>query len=415
MPFSAQTGDEIKSIVENAVATDSNPVPGATVVVVDRTGAEQFAYSAGKRGISSGEPMTLDNVFWVASCTKMIVGVACMQLVERGLLKLDDSQQLEKLCPELADIKVLGAEGKLVDKVRGITLRMLLTHTAGFGYTLFNTRLRDWSLPAGVDEFSGSIRDMVQPLLFQPGEGWEYGVNLDWAGIALERVTNTSLNDYIQTNICQPLGLQNVNMFPTPSMKAQLAYMHHRRPDGEIVARDHLLHRPLIVQSEEEIRQCFNSGGAGIFAKPQEYGRILSVFLNDGTCPITKAQILKKETVDEMFTNQISKFPNFSRQGLRDAKPELTNNLPELYTIPGNPPQGWGLTFMITGGTTGRSDGTAWWAGLPNLFWWCDRENGVAGIVCSQILPFGDPAVFGLWSEVEAAVYRGLGISDKIA
>ncbi|WDK22748.1 beta-lactamase [Colletotrichum graminicola] len=204
-------------------------------------------------------------------------------------------------------------------------------------------------------------------------------------------------------------------MFPTPSMKAQLAYMHHRRPDGEIVARDHLLHRPLIVQSEEEIRQCFNSGGAGIFAKPQEYGRILSVFLNDGTCPITKAQILKKETVDEMFTNQISKFPNFSRQGLRDAKPELTNNLPELYTIPGNPPQGWGLTFMITGGTTGRSDGTAWWAGLPNLFWWCDRENGVAGIVCSQILPFGDPAVFGLWSEVEAAVYRGLGISDKIA
>ncbi|KAK2010047.1 beta-lactamase [Colletotrichum eremochloae] len=413
MQFSTQTIDELKAIVENAVATGSKGVPATTVVVVDHTGAEQFAYSAGKRGISSKEAMTLDNVFWIASCTKMIVGIACMQLVEKGLLKLDDSHQLEKLCPELADIKVLDAEGKLVDKVRGITLRMLLTHTAGFGYTFFNTRLRDWSLPAGVDEFSGSIRDMVQPLLFQPGEGWQYGIGIDWAGIALERVTNTSLNEYIQTNICQPLGLQNVNMFPTPQMKAQLAYMHQKRPDGKVVTRDHILHRPLIVQSEEEIRGCFNSGGAGMFAKPQEYTRILSVLLNDGTCPITKAQILKKETVDEMFTNQISKFPNFATQGLQDAKPELSNYLPGLYPVPENIPQGWGLTFMITGGTTGRSDGTACWAGLPNLYWWCDRENGVAGMVCTQILPFGDLSVLGLWAEVETAVYRGLGISNK--
>ncbi|GKT93970.1 beta-lactamase family protein [Colletotrichum tofieldiae] len=238
-------------------------------------------------------------------------------------------------------------------------------------------------------------------------------IGIDWAGIALERATNTSLNDYIQANICQPMGLQKVNMIPTPSMKAQLAYMHYKRPDGEIVARDHLLHRPLIVQSEAEIRGCFNSGGAGIFAKPQEYSRILAVFLNDGTCPITKSQILRKETVDEMFTNQIPDFPDFSRQGVQDAKPELANRIPELYPVPGNPPQGWGLTFMITGGTTGRSDGTAWWAGLPNLFWWCDRENGVAGIVCSQILPFGNPAVLGLWSEVETAVYKGLGIPSK--
>ncbi|KAK1965647.1 hypothetical protein LY78DRAFT_693297 [Colletotrichum sublineola] len=341
MQFSTQTIDELKAIVENAVATGSKGVPATTVVVVDRTGAEQFAYSAGKKGISSKEAMTLDNVFWIASCTKMIVGIACMQLVEKGLLKLDDSHQLEKLCPELADIKVLDAEGKLVDKVRGITLRMLLTHTAGFGYTFFNTRLRDWSLPAGVDEFSGSIRDMVQPLLFQPGEGWEYGIGIDWAGIALERVTNTSLNEYIQTNICQPLGLQNVNMFPTPQMKAQLAYMHQKRPDGKVVTRDHILHRPLIVQSEEEIRGCFNSGGAGMFAKPQEYTRILSVLLNDGTCPITKAQILKKETVDEMFTNQISKFPNFATQGLQDAKPDLSNYLPGLYPVPENIPQDW--------------------------------------------------------------------------
>ncbi|KAJ0165676.1 Acyltransferase LovD [Colletotrichum tanaceti] len=414
MPLSSQAVDEIRAMVENAVTSDPRKIPGTTVVVVDRTGAEQFAHSAGQKGLSSDEPMTLENVYWMASCTKMVVGIACMQLVEKGALVLDDSAHLEKLCPELANVKVLDAQGKLVDKERGITLRMLLTHTAGFGYTFFNERLREWSLPAGIDEFSGSIRDiMMQPLLFQPGEGWEYGIGIDWAGIALERVTNTGLNEYIQANICLPLGLRNVNMIPTPWMKAQLAYMHHRRPDGKLVTRDHLLHRPLMVQSEEEVRGCFNSGGAGLFAKPQEYCRILAVFLNDGTCPVTKAQLLKRETVDEMFSNQIPRLPDFARRGVRDAKPELATAMPELYPVPGDTPQGWGLTFMITGGTTGRSDGTAWWAGLPNLFWWCDRENGVAGVVCSQILPFGDPAVLGLWSRVETAVYEGLGISSK--
>ncbi|OLN97850.1 Acyltransferase LovD 3 [Colletotrichum chlorophyti] len=412
MPLSPQAANEIRLIVENAVSQGPHSLPGTTVVVIDRNGEEQFAHAAGKRGTCSDEPMTLDSIYWIASCTKMVVGIACMQLVEKGLLYLDNAEHLEQLCPELADIKVLTSDGKLEDKKRGITLRMLLNHSSGLGYTFFSSRLRDWSLPVGVDEFSGSFRDMVQPLLFQPGEGWEYGIGIDWAGIALERVTKMSLNDYIQTNICQPLGLQNVTMFPTPTMKAQLAYMHHKRPDGHIVPREHPLHRPLIAQSDDDIRGCFNSGGAGIFAKPQEYTRILAVFLNDGTCPITKSQILKKETVDEMFTNQIPHLPNFSKKGVEAAKPDLTNELSELYPVPDDRPQGWGLTFMITGGTTGRSDSTAWWAGLPNLFWWCDRENGVAGIICSQILPFGDPAVLGLWSEVETAVYRGLGVSS---
>ncbi|CAI0642421.1 unnamed protein product [Colletotrichum noveboracense] len=409
MSLSAQTVNELKSLVDNATS-NSHSIPGTTVVVVDRSGAEQFAHSSGKRGISSSEEMSLENVFWIASCTKMVTGIACMQLVEKGVLKLDDSGHLEKLCPELAEIKVLNSEGKLEEKKRGITLRMLLTHTAGFGYTFFDPRLRDFSYPAGIDEFSGSIRDMMQPLVFQPSENWEYGIGIDWAGIALERATNMSLNDYIQKNVCQSLGLKNVNMIPTPSMKAQLAYMHYKNPEGKITVRDHPLHRSLIAQSPEEIANTFNSGGAGLFAKPSEYARILTVFLNDGTCPVTKAQILKKETVDEMFKNQIPEFPNFGRAGIPPAKPELTNPIPEIYPVPGNPPQGWGLTFMIAGGPTGRSDGTAWWAGLPNLFWWCDRENGVAGIVCSQILPFCDASVMGLWGQLEMGVYKGLGI-----
>lgn len=105
-----------------------------------------------------------------------------------------------------------------------------------------------------------------------------------------------------------------------------------------------------------------------------------------------------------MFTNQIPEFPDFGRHAIPAAKPDLTNPIPELYPQPAEQPQGWGLTFMLTlhPGATGRGGNTGWWAGLPNLFWWCDREGGVAGIVASQILPFaGEFLSFGaLWLRV---------------
>jgi CubicO group peptidase (beta-lactamase class C family) len=97
-----------------------------------------------------------------------------------------------------------------------------------------------------------------------------------------------------------------------------------------------------------------------------------------------------------MFPNQISEFPNFGPQGVPAAKPRLTNRIPELFPIPGDGSQGWGLTFMLTRGQTGRSDGAAQWEGLPNLTWWCDREKGVAGIKCTQVLPLADAQVLGL-------------------
>jgi len=119
----------LSQTVESACADPQKDIPGVTVVVVNKSGQEIFAHAAGKRGVGSDESMTLNNIFWIASCTKMIAGIACMQLVERGVLALDDSNMVEKLCPELRDVKVLESDGKLVEKKRGITLRMLLTHT----------------------------------------------------------------------------------------------------------------------------------------------------------------------------------------------------------------------------------------------------------------------------------------------
>ncbi|KAI1363471.1 beta-lactamase family protein [Xylaria arbuscula] len=415
MPLTTETVTKLRNIVDASCANQQTGIPGTTVVVVGKDGNELFAHSSGKRGVVSNEPMTLESIFWIASSTKMLVGLACMQLVERGTLRLDDGEQLETLCPELNTLQVLRGDGTLVKKEKAITLRMLLTHTAGFGYTFFNETLRNWAFPTGGDEFSGRFEDMLMPLLFQPGEGWEYGINIDWAGIALERATGLRLNDYIQQHILKPLGLNNISMIPTQEMKAKLAYMHARNSDGTLRPRDHLLRMPLVVDQDnaDQVAKLFHSGGAGMFAKPQEYSKVLSVLLNDGTCPRTGAQLLRKETVDEMFENAIPDFPNFGRQGIPASKPDLTNPLPDLYPVAGNPPQGWGLTFMLSnGGATGRSTKTGFWAGLSNVWWWCDRENGVAGMVCTQILPFADPQVLGLWVGVEAEIYKALA-QDK--
>ncbi|KAG9384028.1 Beta-lactamase family protein [Pyrenophora tritici-repentis] len=339
----------------------------------------------------------------------MIAGLACMQLVEQGKLHLDDGDETERLVPELKDVKVLQKDGSLVEKNKKITLRMLLTHTAGFGYSFFNEDLRNYSHPIGFDEFSGHIKEICQPLVFQPGEGWEYGVGIDFAGLALERVTGMSLNDYFHKYIFEPLGLKNISLFPNEDMKKRLAYMNQRTASGSVIGRDHLLRKPLVAEGSE-IKDVLNSGGGGAFATPSDYAQIIGVLLNDGKSPKTGAQLLKKETVDLMFTNQIPQFPDFGRQGIPAAKPDLTYTLPEIYPVEGRPAQGWGLTFMLSnGGSTGRSKSTGFWAGLPNCWWWCDREKGVGGIVCSQILPFGDPKVLGLWFDIETQIYKALG------
>ena len=169
------------------------------------------------------------------------------------------------------------------------------------------------------------------PLVNQPGSVWEYGIGIDWAGIVLERATGIRLNDWIQQYIAQPLGLKNLNMLPTNEMKKNLAYMHQKWP-GQSAAeeRDHIYREPIIAESEEEKRHIFHSGGAGAFAQPKEYVQVLVALLNDGTHP-KGGEILKKETVEEMFKNQIPEFPDFARQGIPAAKSEQTNAMPEMY------------------------------------------------------------------------------------
>jgi CubicO group peptidase (beta-lactamase class C family) len=119
---------QLQQTIDDVTAAEDG-VPGMVFAAVNKEGDIIFEHASGKVGAGREEPMTKDSVFWIASCTKMITGVACMQLVEQGTLKLDDVEQVEKLAPELKAVKVLQDDGSLVDKKRGITLRMLLSHT----------------------------------------------------------------------------------------------------------------------------------------------------------------------------------------------------------------------------------------------------------------------------------------------
>ncbi|KAF4540776.1 Beta-lactamase [Lasiodiplodia theobromae] len=418
MSVTAEAQATIKSTID--AVTSKSSIPGIVFVAVDKNGDVVASHCSGKTGATtSSTPMSLDTVFWIASCTKIITGIACMQLVEQGKLNLEDSAALYKILPELKDKQVLQDDGvTLVPKKKEITLRMLLDHTAGFGYTFFNPKLRDWGRPLGFDEFSGDARDVLDaPLVNQPGEKFEYGTNIDWAGLAVERVSGLGLNDYFHKHIFEPLGIKNVSMFPTAEMLKNLAYFHFKHHDSSVTEQDHVLRRSLMARTPEEQARIFNSGGAGIFARPVEYCQILATLLNNGTSPKTGATILSPRTVDAMFTNSLpDSWPDFARAGIPDAKPHQTNPIPELYQQPGNPPQGWGLTFLLTnldgkGAESGmwRGRNTGHWAGIANLFYWVDREKGLAGMIASQIMPFCDLDVIMPWVLCEKAVYEGLG------
>lgn len=283
--------------MDEMTAGADRQIAGLVYCAITKDGTPIFNHASGEVGSDIKEPMSLETLFWLASCTKLITSIACMQLVEQQKLKLDDDKFVSSVAPELRDVKVLERSGDggfhLVPKQRGITLRMLLSHTckqnwleicqyesdasynfpAGFGYSFDDLKLRDWSRPVGLDDFSGAESDILhRPLVNQPGEVFQYGTGLDWVGVLIERVTRLSLEEYFKEFILQPLNIESITFFPNEPQKARLAYMHQREADGRLSVRDHLYRYPLLPEDPEKKRFCM--GGAGCFGKPVEFCRM---------------------------------------------------------------------------------------------------------------------------------------------
>jgi methyl acetate hydrolase len=274
-----------------------------------------------------------------------------------------------------------------------ITLRHLLTHTAGYGYEFWSADIGRYLEATGTPGIiSCTEAALSSPLLFDPGERWMYGISIDWAGRMIERVSGLKLGEYLQRNLFEPLGMNDTAFRITPSMRSRLAKIHQRNDDDSLTA------------GELEIEQSPENemGGGGLYGTAGDYLRFVRMILNDGRGDDGR-RVLKAETVQQMSRNAMGATRVTM---LKSAAPPLTN---DAEFFPGLE-KSWGLTFQINEqkAPTGRPAGGLMWAGLANTFYWIDRESGVGGVYLSQILPFADKKSLPLFYEVESAVYRSL-------
>ena len=384
--------EEIDRVLSEGI--ERGAAPGAVVVIVDRDGV-RYEGAAGERVLGSGTSMTVDTVGAIFSMTKAITGAAAMQLVEQGRLDLDGPAGA--VCPELAEVEVLdGFDGDGQPVVRPpaspVTLRQLLTHTSGYVYDIWNADCGRWHEATGVpDVLTLEKAALREPLMFDPGTRWEYGIGIDWAGQMVEAVSGKTLGQYFADELTGPLGMADTGFAPTPTMVDRAAGMHARLEDGSLTP----------IELSPPANPEFEMGGGGLSSTMTDYARFIRMILNDGELDGTR--VLAAETVAAMAANSIG---DLRVSKLVTQNPQLSNDA-ELF--PGEP-KSWGLTFQINEepAATGRPAGTLMWAGLANSYYWIDRVNGIGGCYLSQILPFADDGSLGLFLDVESAVYRSL-------
>jgi CubicO group peptidase (beta-lactamase class C family) len=374
--------------------TDAGQIPG--VVAIAANGSEVIYQGAfGKRDIAQPAAMTTDSVFWIASMTKAITCAGAMQLVEQGRLSLD--QPIGSLLPALASPSVLegiGADGEpiLRPAKTEITLRQLMTHTAGLCYDMWNgdmvTYLEKTGLPGVISCKNDALKT---PLTSDPGTRWEYGISIDFVGKAIEAASGQRLDVYLRDNVLAPLGMNDTSFKMTPAQRERLVGMHARTPDGAAAS----------IAFEVEQEPEFHMGGGGLYGTAADYIKFTQMILNRGEG--NGNRVLRPETVAMMSENHIG---DLSMTKMVAAIPAVTNDV-DLY--PGMVKK-WGLSFMINTDATpeGRSPGSLAWAGLANTYFWIDPSRDVTGVILMQLLPFADRHCLEAFAGFERGVYAGL-------
>lgn len=189
----AKIASTVQASLDGTTSNRENGVSGLVFVAMDRNGEVISANASGTKGLNNKKPMDMDTVFWIASCTKLIATISCLQLVEKGVLKLDDPKHLYQYCPEIEKAQVLQPDGTLKPRKNDVTLRQLLSHTAGYGYEFFNPYLRDYGRPIGFDVFGADVEEIYKmPLVNEPGTDWQYGVSRDRENPMFEMVMLTA-------------------------------------------------------------------------------------------------------------------------------------------------------------------------------------------------------------------------------
>jgi methyl acetate hydrolase len=381
----------LDTVLQDAV--ERGDVPGVIGAVTDPD-ATIYEGAFGERRLGHGVPMTFDTVTYLASMTKPITATAAMQLVEQGKLELDTP--ISRWVPDAAKLQVLDGwddkgEPILRPPAREVTLRHLMTHTSGFAYNLWNADLAKYMELKGVPGLdSGEEAAFYPPLMFDPGERWEYGISIDWIGKLVEVVSGKSLGTYMQENIFSPLGMTSTGYRISPDMEERRASTHQRQPDGSLTPTDW-------VRQQEPLIEL----GGGLYSTAGDYLQFVRMILNRGSA--NGSQVLQPATVDLMAQNAMG---DLRVTMLETQTPERSL---DAEFFPGLP-KSWGLSFMINEETapTGRPAGSLAWAGIQNTFFWIDPTTRIGGVYLTQILPFVDEKALAVFYDFETAVYDSI-------
>jgi CubicO group peptidase (beta-lactamase class C family) len=383
--LSAEKLATLKPALEALV--DAKKMAGA-VALVARHGKVAYVESIGYRDLAGKTPMTDDTIFAIASMTKPITCVAVMMLVEEGKLGLDDP--VGKYLPALKEMRVIGdakddTDGEIatVPAKRQVTVRDLLSHTAGFSYGAAllspSARLDRSYDKAGVGGGrTKTIAELVErlgrvPLAHQPGEGWTYGFSHDVLGRLIEVVSGQSFDAFLQDRIFKPLDMHDTFFLVPESKRERVATIYRKDDAGKLNAL------PKNYGSA-----TFFSGGGGLFSTARDYSRFAQMLKNGGE--LEGFRIIKPETIAEMTTNQIGKKFAFivMKYGL-----------------------GFGLGQTSFRGQEKPVLHRYFWAGVYSTHFWIDPRNDVVAVIMTQVLPTNSSGADGiLLSVVNSAIEK---------
>jgi methyl acetate hydrolase len=349
-----------------------------------------YAGAFGQRD-SSGVPVRVDGLFQIASMTKAITTVAAMQLVEQGTVSL--TEPVAKHLPQLDGLDVLegfdGSGKPILKKSRAqITLSHLLTHTSGLCYDIW-----DGGMFRYTSRTPGGANGKPGPLMFEPGQRWQYGQGIDWSGRLVEKISGMTLEDYFQQKILRPLGMVDTSyILPESKFERMVGRYHREEGRGDLLPD---------ARKQPAPPKAYNGGG-GLYSTAADYVRFMQMILNHGAGHQGE-RILQSKTVDTMMTNHIG---GLSAGKMKSSRPGTSS---DVDMQPGHTEK-WGYGFLINTSpfAGGRAAGSLAWAGINNTYYWIDPKNRRCAVILMQYLPFVDKEAIGLLNDFERSVYRNL-------
>ncbi|MCP4836175.1 MAG: beta-lactamase family protein [Phycisphaera sp.] len=378
---------------------ESMNLPAAVMGWVTRDGRTGFE-SFGKIDPDDPRPVGPDSLFDIASMTKAITTVAALQMVERGLVGLDEP--LEPLMPELKDIEILEEDGTRRPAVRPLTLRDLLRHTSGFAYSFTSPQIvaelefdpeTGWPIDEIMEEGEYDWGFGIRPRrVFESGEGWIYGRGVGMAGKLVERLSGQDLDTYLRANVFDPLGMDRSGFNPESTLLADRVRMHVRDPSSGAPI-------PAAPFRADRLESFY--GGGYLYSTPRDYTTFLGCLLGGGVR--NGVRILEQSLVDEMMIDQLP-------EGIRVLGVPASAIDPNRRSFMNQDGDGFGFGGAIeTDGSDGlRPDGVSYWSGAHNTYYTIDPERGIAIVFFSQMQPFDDVDSYPLYRLWEDEIYRAL-------